>query len=97
MSEDSSPSEERRSYCTYCDDYGHDFETHIESGEGPMCECGHLAGDHHRSWFARTKYTPNGGQLIEECEYYGWNEFGGSMKNSEGKWVDHCLHFREAK
>ncbi len=53
-----------------------------------MCVCGHVAEDHHRSWFR------NGYELIEECEYYGSNETGGAMQNDEGRWVDHCQKFK---
>lgn len=62
-----------------------------------MCVCGHFEDNHHRSWFAVTEFTPNGGKLIEECEYYGHNETGGAMQNAEGKWIDHCQRFKEAK
>lgn len=58
------------------------------SDDDKMCVCGHPAFDHHRSWF------PGGGLIIEECEHYGWNQFGGAMKNDEGRWVDHCMSFR---
>lgn len=53
-----------------------------------MCVCGHKAEDHHRSWFR------NGGELIEECEFEGYNETGGMMQDLEGKWVEHCQGFR---
>lgn len=52
-----------------------------------MCVCGHTAEYHHRSWFR------GGGELIEECEYEGYNETGG-MHQVGGKWVEHCQRFR---
>ncbi len=53
------------------------------------CICGHMAEDHHRSWFW------GGGELIEECEdpEVGFNETGG-MILQDGKWVEHCFKFR---
>lgn len=53
-----------------------------------LCVCGHEAQEHHRSWF------PGGGTIIEECEFYGWNQFGGSKQDDDGNWVDHCMMFR---
>lgn len=59
-----------------------------------ICACGHPAGDHHISYFA------GGGVLVEECEFYGWNEAGGMMPDDldsdadEWKWVDHCQRFK---
>lgn len=68
-----------------------------------MCECGHILGEHHISWF------PNGGMLVEECEYWGSNEHGGGEWIEEepgslddfsslptGHWVPHCNRFRRA-
>jgi hypothetical protein len=52
-----------------------------------VCECGHPADDHHISWWL------NGGRVIEECEYYGFNEYGGMIKEGD-KWVEHCQRFR---
>lgn len=83
---------DRQRYCDYCDEYADEFHNHDDDGR--MCVCGHYEADHHRSWFAVTKYTPNGGQLIEECEYYGWNESGGMMRNEEGRWQEHCYKFK---
>lgn len=52
------------------------------------CICGHAESDHHVSWFA------GGYKLIEECEFYGWNEHGGAMFNeTTGRWIDHCQKF----
>lgn len=86
---------ERRNYCTYCDDYGHDALDHKESTNihylGPMCECGHHEYDHHRSWFS------NGYKLVEECEWWGYNETGGAELTADGSWKEHCQRFREAK
>jgi hypothetical protein len=54
-----------------------------------LCVCGHELNEHHRSWF------PGGGELAEECEYYGWNLHGGAMFDEEtGRWVKHCMGFR---
>lgn len=55
----------------------------------PVCVCGHYELDHHVSWF------PNGYKLVEECEFYGWNEHGGGMQEEDGKWVEHCHRFRK--
>lgn len=60
----------------------------MELRDDEMCVCGHELVDHHRSWF------PGGGLLTEECEYFGFNETGGEMKNEEGHWVDHCMKFK---
>lgn len=70
-----------------------------------MCECGHVADDHHISWFAG-----HGTPLIEECEYWGWNEHGGAEWVEEepgeldtfsslpkGHWIEHCYHFKKAQ
>lgn len=57
-----------------------------------LCECGHSAEDHHVSWWR------GGGRLIEECEYYGWNEHGGMViDEAADMWVDHCHRFRRVK
>lgn len=56
-----------------------------------LCVCGHEAQDHHQS------FLPSGYMLIEECEYYGWNEQGGAMQNDDGHWVAHCMKFKLAK
>lgn len=56
-----------------------------------LCICGHELQDHHRSWF------PGGGQLIEECEYFGSNLHGGAEYiESEDRWIDHCQRFKLA-
>lgn len=56
-----------------------------------MCVCGHPAGVHHISHFV-------GGALVDECEFYGWDEVGGMMPGEpdgdEEEWVDHCQSFR---
>lgn len=66
------------------------FENGLDEIRGDdVCICSHLAEDHHRSWFR------NGGQLIEECEFYGHNETGG-MEYVDGKWIEHCQRFRSA-
>lgn len=59
----------------------------IVSDDDKMCICGHAAYEHHRSWFR------GGGELIEECEAFGYNETGG-MQNVNGRWTEHCQHFR---
>lgn len=86
---------ERRMYCTYCDDYGHDYMDHKDPTSdhhlGPLCVCGHFELDHHRSWFS------NGYKLVEECEFYGFNESGGMEYTSEGRWIEHCQRFRKAE
>lgn len=82
-------------FCTYCEEHGHTLDYHND--DGPLCVCGHFKADHHRSWFAITKYTPNGGELVEECEFYGTGSVGGAMRNEDGKWVDHCMYYKEAK
>lgn len=91
---------ERRNYCTYCDDYGHDALDHSDPMHheygGEMCVCGHYEVDHHRSWFAITKYTPNGGKLVEECEYWGHAETGGMEYTIDGRWIGHCDKFKRA-
>lgn len=61
----------------------------MEIANESLCICGHEAQEHHRSWI------PGGYQIIEECEYYGWNEHGGAMPDeTTGRWIDHCQHFR---
>lgn len=56
--------------------------------DNSRCICGHDESDHHISWF------PSGYKLIEECEFYGWNEQGGGMfDESTGNWITHCLKF----
>lgn len=58
-----------------------------------VCECGHLANDHHISWFWGSPVP-----LIEECEYWGWNEHGGAeWLEDEERWIPHCNKFKEAK
>lgn len=52
-----------------------------------LCVCGHKLEDHHRSWFR------NGGMIVEECEFEGYNETGGMMYIA-GKWLEHCKKFR---
>ena len=52
-----------------------------------VCRCGHLAEDHHISYFT------GGGVLIEECEAYGSNESGGLGPGGE----EHCWLFVEDK
>lgn len=84
---------ERQRYCDYCDEYAGEFHDHED--DGPLCVCGHYEADHHISWFAASKYFPNGGKLVEECEYWGHNEWGGYEYTAEGKWRDHCQRFRE--
>lgn len=86
---------ERRSYCDYCDDYGHDMKDH--DNDGPMCECGHFEADHHISWFMASEYFPKGGKLVEECEFWGFNERGGMEYHADGTWTGHCDRFKEAK
>lgn len=55
-----------------------------------MCECGHIADEHHISWFAGS-----GQPIIEECEYWGWNEHGGTeWLEDEQRWIKHCYHFK---
>lgn len=82
--------EERRPYCDYCDEYTDKYpEMHNHENDGPMCECGHYEADHHISWFR------GGGKLVEECEYWGHNEWGGYEYTAEGKWKDHCQRFRK--
>lgn len=63
-----------------------------------MCMCGHPAFIHHRSWWGG-RAEP----VIEECEYYGFNESGGMMphpteRNQAGHpvWVQHCDRFEPA-
>lgn len=48
-----------------------------------MCTCGHPLEEHHISFF------PGGGALVEECEYYGSNEYGGKDENGN----EHCETF----
>lgn len=57
--------------------------------EEMICECGHVAADHHVSWFW------GGHRIIDECEAHGYNESGGFMF-VDGEWVDHCQQFRLA-
>lgn len=52
-----------------------------------MCVCKHPKSEHHRSWFM------GGGELVDECEFYGFNETGG-MEFVDGHWIDHCQKFR---
>ena len=60
--------------------------------EEPICKCGHPKSDHHTSWFM------GGGELVEECEKYGWNETGGMKFNKKTKeWENHCQYFQERK
>ena len=52
-----------------------------------QCRCGHTLEDHHISWWA------GGGRLVEECEFFGFNEDGG--KNLDGS--EHCMTFKAAR
>lgn len=61
----------------------------MELADEALCICGHELQEHHRSWFR------GGFQLIEECEYFGWNEHGGA-ELVDGVWVDHCHKFKLA-
>lgn len=45
-----------------------------------ICVCGHQLDDHHVSWFPGYENP-----IVEECEYDGSNEHGGS---------DGCYRFR---
>lgn len=55
-----------------------------------LCQCGHEAQDHHRSFFPGASDW-----YIEECEFYGWNEHGGAMYDElTGRWVAHCDRFK---
>ena len=53
-----------------------------------LCECGHVLGDHHRSYFL------GGGMWAEECEVWGFNEYGGMQHIPGYGWVDHCQRFK---
>lgn len=75
-------------YCEYCKEDGHDISDHKH--DGPLCICGHYESDHHISWWS------NGYKLVEECEFYGFNETGG-YEPTENGWVDHCHLFKEYK
>lgn len=77
--------------CKYCDRLidSHPTDHALSCSEQAdlVCVCGHPISEHHRSWF------PGGGQLIEECEAYGFNDNGG-MQYVDGRWVEHCYRFR---
>lgn len=61
----------------------------MELSNEALCVCGHEAQDHHRSWI------PGGYMLIEECEYYGYNETGGAKYDDLlSRWVNHCQKFK---
>jgi hypothetical protein len=72
-----------------------------EYAEDKMCTCGCPASEHHQVWYRR------GGHTYDECEHWGWNEFGGCkpVHDEDGStcehaprcdatsWVNHCDHF----
>jgi hypothetical protein len=58
-----------------------------------LCVCGHTLEDHHLSHFAHA----GGAVIAEECEFYGFNEFGGMIQDENGYWIRHCYRFTPVK
>ena len=65
----------------------------------PDCICGHSWEDHHHGAVLNPDYPSDdhaqgihAGWLAEECEYYGFNEWGG-LDNEGNK---HCQRYRAA-
>jgi len=58
-----------------------------------LCICGHTLEDHHLSYFMNA----SGEVWAEECEFYGFNEFGGMIPDENGKWIVHCNRFTPVK
>lgn len=58
-----------------------------EFAEDKLCTCGCPASEHHQVWYM------GGGHTYDECEHFGFNEFGGMMPGPDGRWIDHCYHF----
>ncbi len=67
--------------------------------EDLICICGHPESEHHIWWFLG-KPDKNGKKdaikVVDECEYYGANEFGGMKKGQNGEWENHCQNFKWA-
>jgi hypothetical protein len=62
------------------------------------CVCGCRWDEHHLGVVMNLEYATATGEAYapDECERYGFNEMGG-LQLVDGKWVDHCHHYRDQK
>lgn len=63
-----------------------------------ICVCGHPWDEHHLGIVMNNEYydATHEAYVPEECEHYGFNEMGGRMPTSNGRWVNHCQSYRDS-